>query len=174
MHQKKIKIGGCKKQPALISSALHLSAFSCICSGSPRVLHWGWIRRRSTSRVLLLSLLGWLLLLLLLLFSLPSTLLWLGSVWKHLSLFDRVKNVSYFWTSFGPIPVELIYEHILELFLNLFYAPFRAYLGILGYILDRGIKIRLFEHPPQNMTLLSKEGKLFSKKPSFRLSSLNL
>ena len=38
--------------------------------------------------------------------------------------------LSYFWTNLGPIPVEYILKHILELLSNLFYAPYWAYLGI--------------------------------------------
>ena len=42
-----------------------------------------------------------------------------------------VWHLSNFLTNFGPIPVELIFEHILVLILNLYYW---AYLGIPKFI----------------------------------------
>ena len=45
-------------------------------------------------------------------------------------------SLSYFWANPGPIPVELIFKHILVLFSNLFYTPYLAYLGIPIYVVS--------------------------------------
>ena len=49
---------------------------------------------------------------------------------KTTSSYFLGSTLAYFWTNFGPIPVELIFEHFFELFSSLFYVLYLAYLGI--------------------------------------------